>query len=183
MLIQEITNEENLNLLAHMRLGRLACAQGGQPYVVPFYFVYDGNYLYSFSTLGQKIDWMRANPLVCVQADEVVSSEEWVSLIVFGRYEELPDTPEWKIERALAYRLLQQKANWWEPGYVKMIVGNTERPLVPVYYRILIMKITGHHGTPDPAQGIGLKSPQVEPANKRSMHTILEALRNRLHSK
>jgi uncharacterized protein len=99
MLIQEMAKEENLSLLANMHLGRLGCAQGAQPYIAPFYFAYDSNYLYGFSTVGQKIDWMRANPLVCVETDDLVSSDEWVSIIILGRYEELPDTPEWKTQR------------------------------------------------------------------------------------
>jgi uncharacterized protein len=56
VLIQELTRETSLDLLARMRLGRLACAQGTQPYVVPFYFAYDNDCLYSFSTVGQKIE-------------------------------------------------------------------------------------------------------------------------------
>jgi len=114
---------------------------------VPFYFAYNNNSLYSFTTVGQKIDWMRANPLVCVEADEVVSPEEWVSVIVFGRYEELPDTPEYQLERAAAYDLLQKKAKWWEPGYVKTIL-HTQHPAVPVFYRIHIVQIAGRHATP-----------------------------------
>ena len=119
MLIEETTTQASLDLLARMRLGRLACAQGLQPYVVPFYFAYHDGHLYSFTTVGQKIDWMRANPLVCVEADEVVSPHQWMSVVVFGRYEELPKTPEWRSEREFAWRLLQQFAMWWEPGYVK----------------------------------------------------------------
>ena len=34
----------------------------------------DNDYLYSFSTVGQKIEWMRANPNVCVETDEVTNS-------------------------------------------------------------------------------------------------------------
>jgi uncharacterized protein len=150
VLIQELTKPASLDFLARTRLGRLACTQGAQPYVVPIYFAYDNNYLYSFSTVGQKIDWMRANPLVCVQADEVVSSEQWLSVIVFGRFEELPDLPEWRMERALAYALLQRKAMWWEPGYVKTIFHGTQRPLAPVFYRIHIAQITGHRASPEP---------------------------------
>jgi nitroimidazol reductase NimA-like FMN-containing flavoprotein (pyridoxamine 5'-phosphate oxidase superfamily) len=33
MLIRETTNEDNLSLLARIRLGRLACARGAQPWV------------------------------------------------------------------------------------------------------------------------------------------------------
>src|ERR1035437_358102 len=46
MLIQELTRQESLDLLARTRFGRLACAQGTQPYVVPVYFSYHHNYLY-----------------------------------------------------------------------------------------------------------------------------------------
>ncbi len=149
MFIRELTRQASLDFLARTHLGRLACTQAGQPYVVPIYFSYNNNCLYSFSTLGQKIDWMRANPLVCVQADEVVNPEEWTSIIVFGRFEELPDVPAWRGERSLAHDLLQRKAMWWEPGYAKTIVHGTERPLVPVFYRIHVTQITGHRAIPE----------------------------------
>jgi uncharacterized protein len=149
VLIQELTRQASLDLLARTRFGRLACAQGTQPYVVPFYFVYDNDYLYSFATVGQKIEWMRANPLVCVEADEVVSPEQWMSVIVFGRYEELVDTPEYQEVRAFARTLLKRHAVWWEPAYAKTILHGTQRPLVPVVYRIHGLQITGHRAIPD----------------------------------
>jgi uncharacterized protein len=117
VVIQDLTTQASLELLARTRLGRLACTQGAQPYLVPFYFVYHDNALYSLATVRQKIEWMRANPLVCVEVDEIVSQQEWVSVIVFGRYEELPDTPEWHGARAAAHKLLQKSAMWWEPAY------------------------------------------------------------------
>lgn len=148
VLIQELTRQASLDLLARTHLGRLACAHGTQPYVVPVYFAYDNESLYSFSTVGQKIEWMRVNPLVCVEADEVISPEQWVSVIVFGRYEELPDTPQWQSARTVAYTVLKRNAVWWEPAYVKTILHGTERPLVPVFYRIHGLRITGHRATP-----------------------------------
>ena len=149
MLIQELTRPASLDLLARTRFGRLACAQGTQPYVVPFYFVYDNDYLYSFATVGQKIEWMRANPLVCVEADEVVSPEQWTSVIVLGRYEELLDTPEYRDVRAFAHTLLKRHAVWWEPAYAKTIRPGTQRSLVPVVYRIHGLQITGRCAIPD----------------------------------
>ena len=92
---------------------------------------------------------MRANPLVCVEVDEVVSPQQWMSVIVFGRYEELPDTPEAQSIRAFAHKLLQKRAAWWEPAYVKTVHHGTQRPLVPVFYRIHIGRITGHRATPE----------------------------------
>jgi nitroimidazol reductase NimA-like FMN-containing flavoprotein (pyridoxamine 5'-phosphate oxidase superfamily) len=90
VLIQELTKRECLSALAGARLGRLACTHENQPYVVPIYFVYEEPYLYGFTTMGQKVEWMRSNPLVCVELDEVENSEQWISILVFGRYEELP---------------------------------------------------------------------------------------------
>jgi nitroimidazol reductase NimA-like FMN-containing flavoprotein (pyridoxamine 5'-phosphate oxidase superfamily) len=101
---------------------------------------------------------MRANPLVCVKTEELTSSEEWVSIIVLGRYEGLPDTPEWRTAREVTYALLQQKASWCEPGYSKTIVQGVEHPLVPVYFRIQIMQVTGRRGTPEAASGTAAKS-------------------------
>ncbi len=148
MLIEELTRRASMQLLARARLGRLACAEGAQPYVVPIYFAYNKRHLYSFSTVGKKIEWMRSNPLVCVEADEVVSTTQWASVIVVGRYEELHDTPEWKSAREHAHEMLRQYPMWWEPGFVKTILHGTQRPLAPVFYRISVVRITGHRATP-----------------------------------
>ena len=152
MLIQELTRQESLDLLSRAHLGRLACAHQSQPYVVPIYFAYDNEYLYSFSTVGKKIEWMRANPKVCVEADEVVSPQQWASVIVFGHYEELPNVPEWRGAREYARKkLLERNAIWWEPGYAKTILHDTERPLAAFFYRVHVEQITGHRATPEPA--------------------------------
>ena len=94
MKIHEMTRQESVALLARARLGRLACAQEGQPYITPMSCAYGDNYIYSFSRVGQKIAWMRANPSVCVEVDEVVSEQDWATVIVLGNYEELADSPQ-----------------------------------------------------------------------------------------
>jgi hypothetical protein len=94
MVIREMTKGECLGVLARARLARLGCARENQPYVVPVYLAYEASgCLYGFTTPGQKVEWMRTNPLVCVEVDEVATSDQWVSVIAFGRYEELPETP------------------------------------------------------------------------------------------
>ncbi|HEY7435391.1 MAG TPA: pyridoxamine 5'-phosphate oxidase family protein [Methylomirabilota bacterium] len=162
VLIEELSRQESLDLLARTRLGRLACTRGSQPYVVPVYFAYADRSLYGFATVGKKIEWMRANPLVCVEVDEVVSPQQWASVIVSGRYEELPDTSAWRSARAFAHRLLKQSGVWWEPAYVKTILGGAPRPLVPVFYRIHIEETSGHRASPEapaPAATRGRRRP------------------------
>ena len=94
MVIREMSEGECRKVLARARLARLACARENQPYVVPVYLAYEvTGCLYGFTTPGQKVEWMRTNPLVCVEVDEIATYDQWVSVIVFGRYEELPETP------------------------------------------------------------------------------------------
>lgn len=147
--VRNLTRQESLGLLDRGGLARLGCTRGPQPYVVPINYVLEDTSLYAFSTYGRKIEWMRNNPLVCIQADEVSSAQSWKSVIATGRYEEL--TSEQDIEHA--WSLLQARPSWWQPGFVKTVITGVERPLVPVYYRIHLDEISGHAfgGEPAPA--------------------------------
>jgi nitroimidazol reductase NimA-like FMN-containing flavoprotein (pyridoxamine 5'-phosphate oxidase superfamily) len=63
MLIQEMTFEMSMDLLKYAHVGRIACVKNFQPYITPFSFtLYDG-VIYSFTTIGKKVTWMRSNPL------------------------------------------------------------------------------------------------------------------------
>ncbi len=146
MIIAELDRSQCKALLSSARLGRLACCKEGRPYVVPIHFVAEGGYLYSFSLLGKKIEWMRTNPLVCVQVDEFGRDREWRSVVVDGRYEELPDRIGWKTERDRAWSLLSQHANWWEPGGMKPI---PEGATPHLFFRILIEEMSGRQTKAD----------------------------------
>jgi len=143
MVIKELTPEECVELLERPCLARLACEMDGQPYVVPVYLTYDGTSLFGFATMGYKIDCMRSNPLVCVSIDDIKSSSEWISLVVFGSYEELPDTPEYQELRAHAHQLLQRRAMWWEPASVAVNNREYSKTISPIFYRIQINRMTG----------------------------------------
>ena len=148
MLIQGMTRQASIELLARAKVGRLACTREGQPYITPMSFTYEAGCLYSFSTVGQKIAWMRANPLVCVEIEELVSRRDWATVIVLGRYEELPKTSN-DADRTLAYDLFQRRPMWWEPAYAKTVIEGKERPLEGVFFRVHVADITGHQATPD----------------------------------
>src|SRR5271165_4738749 len=140
MVIQEMAEDECGAALRQTDFGRLACARGHQPYIVPIYFSYDGKHLYGVTTLGQKIEWMRSNPLVCLEIDERASHYQWMSLIVFGRFEELPETPEYEEARAHALEVLQQREMWWQTACAAT-EHREQRP--PIFYRIHILQMTG----------------------------------------
>ena len=102
MLIQEMTNQSSLEMLARQGWGEWPASMRDSPTSPPMSVTRDGNWLYAFSTIGQKIDWMRTDPRVCVEVDEVVSHKNWATVIVMGEYQELT-TDE---ERADAHDLL-----------------------------------------------------------------------------
>ena len=92
---------------------------------------------------------MRSNPLVCLEVDERTSRDRWTSVIVAGRYEELPDAPGFAPDRARAQEALQAHAMWWD--YATIPAAEWRRktgPFTPIFYRIHIEKISGHRATP-----------------------------------
>jgi len=142
MRIHELTPDECTAALNRLHLGRLACSHADQPYVVPIHFSFDAERkcVYSFATIGQKVRWMRENPKVCLEVDEIVDRDHWTSIVIVGRYEEIHNAPHEAEARRRAEQLFQQRAEWWLPAAAK--VASTERPDV-VVYRIQIERMTG----------------------------------------
>lgn len=150
MLVEEMTVEECRKVLLGAAFGRLASALDGQPYVVPVSFAVDGEYVYLFSMPGQKVEWMRRNPRVCLEVDGVNAQNSWTSVIILGRYEELLDTPDGQPERLHARELLQTHAIWWQPGAVALAAHVVRDDVKPVFYRIHMDRVTGRRGVPAP---------------------------------
>jgi len=161
MLITQMKNEECRNLLARLGFGRLAVSYEGQPYIVPIYFAYDCDRLYGFTTVGRKVEWMRSNPRVSVEVDEVVSHFLWSSVVVLGRYEELPDTPEHTEARLRAEAKLGERALWWQTAYAANQPRGGHQPGKPVFYCIYIDEISGRSATADRVESaMGLSTAQ-----------------------
>jgi uncharacterized protein len=139
MLIQAMTIEECRAMLERNNIARLACARDNQPYIVPLRVDLYGDSLYGYATLGRKIEWMRTNPLVCIECEELITDRQWASVIVLGHYEELPHSPENEGARQVAQRLFQRHPMWWEPAAVSL--GGEKRQ--PIVFRINIGNVTG----------------------------------------
>ena len=197
MLVDEMSRDECLRELADAPVARLACAAENRPYVVPVYLAYfkaaDGDdLLYGFTTMGQKVEWMRANPRVCVEVDRVSSPTQWVSVVASGQFEEIPNVHEQVVGRAparnslvgrrrsraaawepaneqlLAHKLLEARAMWWEPAStVRTGIENSERPhdVLPVFYKIRLTQVTGYRAQPEEVTvALPLDAPAVDPA-------------------
>jgi hypothetical protein len=161
---------------------------------VPVFLAYHKSFngddcLYGFTTLGQKVEWMRANPLVCVEVDHITSRTEWVSVVAFGRFEELPNvyerkrgrgpmsrfgdtrhmstriSKEYVNEQLFAHRLLEDRAMWWEPAATVRTKASEENPasrFVPVFYKIRLNHVTGYEAMHEPAETPAVESSPSE---------------------
>jgi nitroimidazol reductase NimA-like FMN-containing flavoprotein (pyridoxamine 5'-phosphate oxidase superfamily) len=120
-------------------------ADGGDPYVVPVSFGYDGDSVYFHSAReGKKIDVIAANPRVCVQFERrvaLVTSEteacEWSftyeSAIGFGVVEELRDPDS----KAIGLNQIMQHYSGREWEFDASTLARTR------VWRVAIEKLTG----------------------------------------
>jgi uncharacterized protein len=142
MLIHDLTSAECLEILGRTHVGRLGCAHENQPYVVPILFSFDADRrcIYGFSAIGQKVRWMRDNPKVCVELDDIADKDHWTTVIVLGRYEEIHNDPAEAVARQRAEQLFRERSEWWFPGAAKL---SSREPQDVVVYRISLDRVTG----------------------------------------
>lgn len=145
MRIDQLSEPDCREILSRASLARLGCCLNDQPYVVPVGVAYEEGYIYVFSTLGQKVRWMRSNPKVCIQADEIRSQSEWASIVVNGEYQELPE-PQFIDERNHARKVLQQRHHWWLNAMAERRIRLRDEEIKPLFFRIHINSITGLRG-------------------------------------
>lgn len=142
MLSDEMTKEECREVLAHVSFGRLGCSLDNQPYIVPVCLFYEPDNIYIFSTPEKNIDWMRANPKVCVQVDEVSDQSRWPSVIVNGRYEELPEL-QYAAQRERTRRLLEKGSPWCLGAFAEQVFKSGDKSIDPLFFRVRIESMTG----------------------------------------
>jgi uncharacterized protein len=148
MLIKELTETECREFLAKASIARLGCSLDDQPYVVPICFAYEPECIYFFSTVGKKIKWMRGNPKVCVQVDELKGHSDWVSVIANGQYEQL-DEPRFTDERNHARKLLERHHHWWLNALAQRRTQLSDQQITPIFFRVKIDSVTGLRGVSD----------------------------------
>jgi uncharacterized protein len=143
-----ISKKECTDLLERVSIGRLACSLDNQPYVVPVCFAYEANRIYVFSTFGKKIKCMRQNPRVCLQADEIGSRSNWISVVVDGSYLELRE-PQYAAEQQHALELLGQYSQWWDTPLAQRREQKSDQSIQTVFFRIDIESVSGLRAVPE----------------------------------
>ena len=97
--VEDMPPAEMHSLLQCANFGHLGCADNGRPYVFPMHYAYDGKELYFLTTEGMKTQFLKRNPQVCLQVEQVTDSSHWRSIMVIGHAERLTEPKE--TERAI----------------------------------------------------------------------------------
>jgi nitroimidazol reductase NimA-like FMN-containing flavoprotein (pyridoxamine 5'-phosphate oxidase superfamily) len=87
-----ITAEEALAVLAAAPVAHLGVIENGEPYVTPMSFVVAGDQILFRTIAGRKLEGIRANPVVSIEASKFdEKGGDWVSVIVRGTAAETED--------------------------------------------------------------------------------------------
>jgi nitroimidazol reductase NimA-like FMN-containing flavoprotein (pyridoxamine 5'-phosphate oxidase superfamily) len=142
--IVEMRKDEMSELLKQLGYGHLGCSRNDQAYVVPVHFAYDEPLVYIYTTEGKKTEIIRANPKVCLQAETVVDTHNWKSVIVTGDAEQVADAAE----RDKALTMLTKRNPTMTPAVSLRWMDNWVRENIEAILRITPRMMTGRATVP-----------------------------------
>lgn len=144
-MLGELNKDQINNLLSSQVIGRLACSDGKQPYIVPVTYAYDGTFIYGQTNEGNKLKIVRKNPKVCFEADRMTDMRNWQSVLVYGKFEELKGKEATAAREFLFNRIFPLMTSSTIHTYGHEEEGTLENGnrVKQVLYRIRIEKMTG----------------------------------------
>ena len=144
-MIGKLDNNQINNLLSSQSIGRLACTDGEQPYIVPISFTYDGIYIYGQTNMGKKLKIIRKNPDVCFEVDQMMDMRNWQSVVIYGEFEEIKNKDA-GIGRELLFEkefsLLTNNSIHAHEHAVTSVLDDENR-FKEILFRIKIKKVSG----------------------------------------
>jgi len=137
--ILEMRNVEIYALLQRVGYGHLACCRDDQPYVLPIYYVFDGNEIFIYTTAGLKSEIIKVNPRICLQVEEILDDGSWGSVVVIGEAKEIVD----RSERERAVDLIRDSNPTLLPALAIKWANDWMRKNVEVVYKVKIISAVG----------------------------------------
>ncbi len=144
-MLGQLNKTEINNVLSSQVVGRLACTDGKQPYIVPVTFTYDGEYIYGQSNEGTKLEMARKNPNICFEVDTMTDMRNWQSVVVYGKIEELKNEEAEKARDIFFGRVYPLMTSATIHSYGHEVTGKIDDStrIKNVMYKIKIKKVTG----------------------------------------
>ncbi len=146
-MIKNLELSECLNLLGRNYLGRVAFIFQGDPYIIPITYFHDANEkcILSYAAKGHKIQAMRNYGSVAFQVDEIKSIQEWKSVLVHGKFQELEGSTAKNYLRKFAdgvQQTIKQKKGK-APQFIRDFSSRLQKNSMPIVYKISVEDIQG----------------------------------------
>lgn len=145
--MKNLSKQECVKLLKNNYIGHLAYLSGGIPESLPITYYFDARNetIISYSGEGMKIKSMRKNPQISFQVEEITNLQNWKSVILYGRFEELEAIDAKKMLHVFAEgvkAILSRKENT-SLNYLNEFSSKVETPVNSIVYRINISDMKG----------------------------------------
>ncbi|NKI31274.1 pyridoxamine 5'-phosphate oxidase family protein [Croceivirga thetidis] len=150
-MVKDMKMDDCLALLARNYIGRLGYIYGQSPFILPITFHHDPNEkcIISYSAEGHKLHAMRQYNVVSFQVDEITSIQNWKSVFIQGRYEEIKgsSTKLYLNRFAEGVRNSFKMRKEEPPAFIKDFSSKLEDRGVPTVYKISTDFISGKFRT------------------------------------
>ncbi|WP_373517739.1 pyridoxamine 5'-phosphate oxidase family protein [Pricia sp.] len=145
--VKNMETLECLQLLDENYIGRLAYISWGTPHINPITYYHDAEEkcILSYSAPGYKIEAMEKHGSVAFQVDDIRSIQQWRSVLVQGRFEQLEgSTAKMHLHRfAEGVQRTIAKKEGEAPKFIKDFSSHLQEREIPIVYRIHIKDIVG----------------------------------------
>lgn len=135
------------DILGNNYIGHLGYISGKSPFIVPITYFYDAEEkcILSYSTNGHKINAMRQHEHVSLQVEQIETIQDWTSIQVHGKFEELEGSAAkkyiHKFSQGVQDTIVHVKSE--KPKFIGDFSSRLQERKMPIMYRIHITAITG----------------------------------------
>ena len=145
--VQNLEISECIEVLGNNYIGRLAYISGKTPHINPITYYHDAEEkcILSYSSPGYKIEAMEKYGEVAFQVDEIVTIQQWRSVLVQGKFELLKGSTAKKYLHRFAEGVQQtiKKKEGEAPEFIKDYSSRLQKQEIPIVYRIRITDMVG----------------------------------------
>lgn len=141
--------DDCLAVLGNNHIARIGYIFGQSPFIIPITYYHDREEkcIISYSGEGHKIEAMRRYDIIALQVDEIESVQQWKSVLVQGRFEEMEgsDAKYYLHRFANGVNEVLSKKNKKVPKFIQDFSSKIDARGMPVVYRMVISEITGKY--------------------------------------
>ncbi|TGV04356.1 pyridoxamine 5'-phosphate oxidase family protein [Flavivirga rizhaonensis] len=145
--MKDLKKYEVVYILKNNYVGNLSYLWKSKPYVVPITYYYDEaeHCILSYTGEGHKIEAMRLNNLVSIGVAQIKSVNNWQSILIHGKFEELSGTHAKQELHKFANgvkKVMFIKDNKY-PDLISDFSSKTTSGRAPIVYRIKVSEMMG----------------------------------------